>query len=238
MSVAIVEEIAGAMFNTIQAGVDARGRRVIVTSGAGQTRPLAAVSAELAYELDGVGALRAIEGEPPACVEDRPPGAPLVELAPMAEAQAARVLVAIARIAEAAHARGVVLYGIHPRLAFVHGDRVARAPRAVRFLLGMRVMRGGLCLNELYLPVEVWRGGHVGPAADVFALCALGCFAVTGVHPFAGDTFNDAVAAVVGGAPPAIASPLGRVLERGLASDAAARPSARQLRTAIEAIAA
>jgi hypothetical protein len=162
---------------------------------------------------------------------------PLVELAPMSEAAAVRVVAAIARIVEDAHAKGIVLYGIHPRLVFVDGARVAIAPRAVRFLLGMRVTRGGLCLNELYLPVEVWRGAHAGPAVDVFALCALGRFAISGVHPFAGETFNEAVAAIASGAlPAAIGTPLGRVLERGLASDAAARPSARELRAEIEAL--
>ncbi len=216
---------------------------MIVTAGPRQQRPLADVRAELDYSLRGVSACAGVvEDSSPSntwhvLIEESPAGVPLAELAPLSERAAIGVLGEIARVAEAAHLRGLVLYGIHPRNCFAAADLrwSGMAPRSMRFLLGMPPMRGGLCLEEAYLPFEVWRDGTGTSASDVFSACALGLFLVTGSHPFAGPTFDGAIAATTRAPPERPDTPLGALLARGLAA-ADQRPTSAELRASLQAL--
>lgn len=242
--VSLEGEVAGAMTNAIYDGVSSKGLAMRITAGPRQQRPLDAVRAELGYVIDGVARLvEIVEASSPSAawhvlVEERPEGTSLVDLAPVPEPTAIAWLVTLAGLAEAAHARGIVLYGIHPRLCFAHADGTwsGVAPRAMRFILGMPPARGGLCLEEVYLPFEVWRDRAGTGASDVFALCALGQFLVTGVHPFAAPTFDMAIAAVARMDRRPLMSRLGAVLDRGLVAAAEQRPTAADLRDALSAI--
>ena len=242
------DEVAGAMANAIYRGstVVSLPVPVLVTCGPRQRRPRVEVRAELLYKLPGVAAMVAVvEAKTPSqiahvLVEERPDGVPLAELAPLAPPDVVRVLADIAKTVVAADDFSTTLYGIHPALAYCRrdGDRVTftgLAPRAMRFLLGMPPARGGLCLDQVYLPMEVWRDPNreAESAADVFALCALGTFLLTGEHPFAGPTFDASIAAVASGRVPAVPGALGHLLLRGLAAQPEARLSAAELGAAL-----
>ena len=239
-------ELAGAMTNAIFIGTRVGGSsgEVIVSVGPPQQQRLADLGSQLDYRIDTVAPLVAIaDAVSPSSpwsilVEDRPAGVALSELAPVSEAAATELLVAMSRVLVQAHDRGKVLYGIHPRLCYAQTDGTwtGMTPRAMQFLLGMRPARGGLCLDEVYLPIEVWRDRAAAPPSDVFALCALGRFLISGEHPFAGATFDDAVARVARGPSPAPATPLGNLLGRGLASQPSKRPSSVELHAALAAM--
>jgi hypothetical protein len=252
--VRIEARIAGAMTNEIFRGRAPKpslvqrwlGRRVPSGEVLVAVRPRLdehdGLRAELGYELPGVaGAFELGEIKSPslvrsALVEELPPGRPVSELAPMPEPRARTLLVELASVVQVAHARGAILCGIHPRLCFATDTGLGGlAPRALRFLMGSRLGRGGPCLRELYLPRSAWMQRFAPDAtADVFATCALGVFLLTGEHPFAGETFEESIESLVSGRVPYVEGPLGHVLARGLAPTD--RPTAAELRAALAAL--
>ena len=150
------------------------------------------------------------------------------------------VLLQLVEVAAQAHGQGITLVGLHPATCYVEqqGGRwvlTGVAPRVLPLLLAMPPMRGGLCLADSYAAAEAWRGASVGPAADVFSLCAVGAFLVSGRHPFpAADDAMAALGAVLRGDLPALAPDgLGATLRRGLARDPADRLTLPQLRAAL-----
>jgi Pentapeptide repeats (9 copies) len=237
-------EIAAATSNAIYRGVTAIARptRVLVTIGPRQRRPLSHARANLMYSIDGVAAMvAAVEVTSPsfvrhAVIEELPDGTAIADRAPLSERDAITVLAQLAMITANAHANGWTIAGIHPRLCFIDGTRVtAIAARAMRFLVGMPTMRDGLCL-EPYLPHDVWRGDEIEPSDDVFALCALGHFLVTGQSPFAAPTFDEQLAVLATGTFPRLPGPLGHVLARGLVRERELRASSANILAALQAL--
>jgi hypothetical protein len=228
-------EYRGAMFNAIHTG-RMGGAAVLVTSGPSQRRPLdelrSALAPAQAFARPGGGGLLHL------LVEERPPGKPLAAIGSVEPDVAARLLGELAARVADVHAAGSTVLGLHPDLVFADTDAAGvlgitgMAPQTMRFLVGMPAMRGGLCLGDVYLPREVWVGQtidqDIGPAADVFALCALGYFLVTGGCPF-----PDLRSVLAGTAPRWTDVPLASVLADGLAADPEDRPSLPALRAAL-----
>ena len=242
------EEVAGAMFNSIHRGMSTvtvmSTRERLLTSASGIASGLDEyLRRELKYQVEGVAECITAEcfqgpaGAISVLVEVCPAGRPVATLAPMAQADAVRYLLALAAVAEAAERKWKTLVGIHPLTCYADdaGRFTSVAPRALPFLLAVPPMRGGLCLADAYAPAEVWRAELAFAArspADVFSLCALGLFLVTGRHPFPahGDP-NRALAAVLAGAEPATPpNPLDAILRPGLHRDRDRRPSMAELR--------
>lgn len=244
------EEFRGAMFNSILRGyaTDRGDVEYLVTSGAPQTRPLDDVRRELTYAGKGMqvpGFVSEANGVQ-YLAEETPGGHPLAYAdRPLPPKMVARLLVESAEMIEKAHQRGVTLFGVRPELIWADGwmidaskhdlHVVGMTPRTMRFLLGMRPMRGGLCLDDAYSPPEVWKGDATGPAVDVFGLCAVGYFLLTHRAPFPADgDFNAAVRLVCSGAPPDWSGvAFANVLSAGLAPDPAARPTLAALSAAL-----
>ena len=244
----IVEsELAGAMSNARYAATTsiARPRHVLVTETARQRKPIEEVRPDMMYSVDGVASLVAVFEARSASrvrhvlVEERPRGAQLAGLGPLPEPEARALLLGLAEITMRAHTDGWKLWGIHPSLCFARADAGRRsitgiAPRAMRFLLGAPPARGGLCL-EPYLPFDVWRDGNVEAADDVFALCGLGYFLVTGAHPFPGPTFDAQLAGVAQWRVPRLPGPFGDLLARGLVQEREQRITSAELAVALGA---
>lgn len=238
-------ELAGAMSNAMYAATTtiARPRHVLVTETSRQRKPIEEARADLIYAIDGVASLVAVfEARSPSrvrhvCVEERPPGVPLSGLAPLPEPDARALLLALAEITMKAHADGWRIWGFHPSLCFARREPgglsvTGIAARAMRFLLGAPPTRGGVCL-EPYLPFDVWRDGAIEAPDDVFALCGLGYFLVTGAHPFPGPTFDAQLAAVARWRVPSLPGPFGELLARGLVQDRERRMTASDLVAAL-----
>jgi len=237
----IGDELAGAMTSSIHRATSLAdpSRRWIVTAAIPQ-RELAADRVALTYELPGVASLEAIVdvhgpgGVVRLLIEREPPGTPMVEVAPVPELAAARMIGQLLEIVDAARVRGVVLRGLHPLLCYVHdGSLTQGAPRAFPFLMSASPARGGLCLRDIYSAPEEWRHESVTPAADVFSVCAIGLYLVTGQHPFPGTpSMNAGVAAVAQGSAPH-PTRLGAILAGGLVREPGERPMPLTLTSAI-----
>ncbi|HET6584441.1 MAG TPA: serine/threonine-protein kinase, partial [Nannocystaceae bacterium] len=161
-------------------------------------------------------------------------------------------LLAAARGLEAAHASGLVHGDVKPDNVLIGDDgRV----RIVDFGLAIdwrestssdddtattQAIRRGPGTPRYMAPEQV-RGEPIGPWTDQFALCVTMREALDGRHPFAGDSVEDCLDAIVLGrwrSPPAntlVPKAIHRAIERGLAVDPAERwPSMRAFIAAIE----
>ena len=113
------------------------------------------------------------------------------------------------------------------------------APRGEAFMAGQAPRSVGSVTPYRYLydAPEVLRGAAPTLASDVFAATAVIAHMATGAHPFEGESAFMQMSAILGGhrrvyhGPPAL-EPL---LARGLAADAAQRPSAGELAAAFAA---
>jgi hypothetical protein len=113
------------------------------------------------------------------------------------------------------------------------------APRGEAFMAGQAPRSVGSVTPYRYLydAPEVLRGAAPTLASDVFAATAVIAHMATGAHPFEGESAFMQMSAILGGhrrvyhGPPAL-EPL---LARGLAADAAQRPTAGELAAAFAA---
>jgi hypothetical protein len=157
-----------------------------------------------------------------ALVEARPPGT----VATPADARAAGATVA-------ALAAGHVLGGLRPEAIWIDGGgTLTLAPRAVPFWERGRSDAGLVpaTRTEFRSPERLRGAGAPSAADDVFALAATVVVWLTGEHPFAGDTHDDHVRAIVLGERAARTGD--PVLEAAL-GPASGRPSMRELGAAL-----
>ncbi len=168
-------------------------------------------------ELDGelIVAMRLVEGGDLRKLIDRrgslPPGDALALLAQVADAL------------DAAHAAGIVHRDVKPHNVLVEGDRAFLSDFGLAKALDESGALSGASVvgTAQYMSPEQWRGGVVGPAADVYSLGCVLYEALTGIVPYARQDADTE---------PEMPEGLDDVIERAVSKDPADRyPSAGAL---------
>ncbi len=104
--------------------------------------------------------------------------------------QPARAIALLGQVAEAldaAHAAGIVHRDVKPHNVLVEGDRAYLSDFGLAKALGESGAVSGASVvgTAEYMSPEQWRGGSVGPAADVYSLGCVLYEALTGIAPVA-----------------------------------------------------
>jgi YVTN family beta-propeller protein len=142
---------------------------------------------------------------------------------PLAPARAVALLGQVAEALDAAHAAGIVHRDVKPHNVLVDGERAYLSDFGLAKALGESGVASGASVvgTAEYMSPEQWRGGDVGPAADVYSLGCVLYEALTGIPPFARKEADTE---------PEIPEGLEEVIERGVAKDPGDRyPSAGAL---------
>ena len=179
------------------------------------------------------GRLETTLGRYDGLVEAEPAGRPL-RACTLALADAIALVVDACGIVDEAHRRGIVLRGIRPELVYVDGARVtAIAPRCEELWSTSTPPSSGVItpFSHFYLAPEILRIKPPTRASDVFSLGAILAELVTGEHPFEGDFITESLFAITGNKrrPWRLPDNLRAIVDRVLAPDPAARPSAGEL---------
>jgi DNA-binding beta-propeller fold protein YncE len=135
---------------------------------------------------------------------------------PLPPTDALDLLGQIAGALDAAHAAGIVHRDVKPHNILLEGDRAYLTDFGLAKALGdSGVLSGASVVGTAeYMSPEQWRGGRVGPAADVYSLGCVLYESLTGVVPFARQA---------GDAEPRLPQGLDAVIERAVAKDPADR---------------
>jgi YVTN family beta-propeller protein len=142
---------------------------------------------------------------------------------PLQPARAVALLAQVAEALDAAHAAGIVHRDVKPHNVLVDGQRAFLSDFGLAKALGKSGIASGASVvgTAEYMSPEQWRGGDVGPAADIYSLGCVLYEALTGIPPFARKEADTE---------PEIPEGLDEVIERGVAKDPGDRyPSAGAL---------
>jgi DNA-binding beta-propeller fold protein YncE len=145
---------------------------------------------------------------------------------PLEPVRAIALLSQIGEALDAAHAAGIVHRDIKPHNVLVEGDRAFLSDFGLAKALEQGGAESGSSVvgTAEYMSPEQWRGGSVGPAADVYSLGCVLYEALTGIPPFARKESDTE---------PEMPEGLDEVIERAVAKDPDDRyPSAGALLTA------
>jgi YVTN family beta-propeller protein len=106
---------------------------------------------------------------------------------PLEPARAIALLGQVAEALDAAHAAGIVHRDVKPHNVLVEGDRAFLSDFGLAKALEEEGGGSGASVvgTAEYMSPEQWRGGAVGPAADVYSLGCVLYEALTGIPPFA-----------------------------------------------------
>ena len=153
----------------------------------------------------------------------------------LAWAPALRMGVKVARALESAHQAGILHRDIKPAnvLMSEDGEPYLADFGIARITDATRLTRSGLALSPAHAAPEMWEGGPLTPAVDIYSLSSTVFTLISGRPPFvnSGEESVLAVMARVMTAPVPDLRPLGvphavcQALEQGLAKDPAGRPS-------------
>jgi streptogramin lyase len=135
---------------------------------------------------------------------------------PLPPAEAVDLLGQVAGALDAAHALGIVHRDVKPHNILLEGDRAFLTDFGLAKALGdSGVLSGASVVGTAeYMSPEQWRGGQVGPAADIYSLGCVLYEALTGVVPYGRRE---------GDAEPTMPQGLDAVIERAVAKDPAER---------------
>jgi streptogramin lyase/predicted Ser/Thr protein kinase len=139
---------------------------------------------------------------------------------PLEPERAIGLLGQVADALDAAHAAGIVHRDVKPHNILVEGDRAYLSDFGLaKAIEGTDAGSSASIVGTVeYMPPEQWRGGQVGPAADVYSLGCVLYEALAGVVPFARKE---------AGTEPELPRGMDAVIERAVAKDPAGRyPSA------------
>ena len=132
---------------------------------------------------------------------------------PLPPARAVALLAQIGEALDAAHAAGIVHRDVKPHNVLVDGDRAYLSDFGLAKALdgsGAQASGASVVGTAEYMSPEQWRGGAVGPAADVYSLGCVLYEALTGIPPFARRERDTE---------PEIPAGLEEVIERAVAKD-------------------
>jgi DNA-binding beta-propeller fold protein YncE len=107
---------------------------------------------------------------------------------PLSPARAIALLGQVAEALDAAHAAGIVHRDVKPHNVLVEGDRAYLSDFGLAKALGesgAQQSDASVVGTAEYMSPEQWRGGAVGPAADIYSLGCVLYEALTGIVPFA-----------------------------------------------------
>jgi streptogramin lyase len=106
---------------------------------------------------------------------------------PLPPEQATELLAQVADALDAAHGAGIVHRDVKPHNVLVEGDRAFLSDFGLAKALDESGAASGTSVvgTAEYMSPEQWRGGSVGPAADVYSLGCVLFESVTGVPPYA-----------------------------------------------------
>lgn len=157
-------------------------------------------------EVDGelIVAMRLVEGGDLRRLIDRE--------GPLEPVRAIALLGQVGEALDAAHAAGIVHRDVKPHNVLVEGDRAFLSDFGLAKALeeGPAVSGASVVGTAEYMSPEQWRGGAVGPAADVYSLGCVLYEALTGIPPFARKESDTE---------PEMPEGLDEVIERAVAKD-------------------
>jgi YVTN family beta-propeller protein len=106
---------------------------------------------------------------------------------PLPPEQATALLGQVADALDAAHAAGIVHRDVKPHNVLVEGDRAFLSDFGLAKALDESGAASGTSVvgTAEYMSPEQWRGGSVGPAADIYSLGCVLFESVTGIPPYA-----------------------------------------------------
>lgn len=142
---------------------------------------------------------------------------------PLQPRRAVALLGQVGEALDAAHAAGIVHRDVKPHNVLIEGERAFLSDFGLAKALGDSGAASGNSVvgTAQYMSPEQWRGGAVGPAADIYSLGCVLYEALTGIAPFARKDADTE---------PEIPAGLEAVIERAVAKDPADRyPSAGAL---------
>jgi DNA-binding beta-propeller fold protein YncE/predicted Ser/Thr protein kinase len=141
---------------------------------------------------------------------------------PLEPARAISLLGQVAEALDAAHAAGIVHRDVKPHNVLVEGDRAYLSDFGLAKAYGGTGTSSASVVGTVeYMAPEQWRGGRVGPAADIYALGCVLYEALTGIAPFARADVD---------AEPEMPRGIDVVIERAVSKDPAERyPTAGEL---------
>ena len=118
----------------------------------------------------------------------------------------------VAEALVAAHAAGIVHRDVKPHNVLVDGERAYLSDFGLAKALGESGIASGASVvgTAEYMSPEQWRGGAVGPAADIYSLGCVLYESLTGIPPFARKEADTE---------PEIPEGLEGVIERAVAKD-------------------
>jgi len=160
----------------------------------------------------------------------------------LAPAEAARIGLAVVGALDAAHAVGIVHRDVKPANVLLgrHG-RVVLTDFGIAHIQGEEslTMSGEFVGSLEFIAPERMSGRGAGPASDLWSLGVLLYAAVEGWSPFRRTTLESTLAAILSAEPPQPqqAGPLGPLIVRLLAKEPDARPDAKEVTAALEAVA-
>jgi streptogramin lyase len=131
---------------------------------------------------------------------------------PLAPERAVALLGQVAAALDAAHAAGIVHRDVKPHNVLIEADRAFLSDFGLAKALEEDGAGSGTSVvgTAEYMSPEQWRGGSVGPAADVYSLGCVLYEAMTGIVPFArGEADSE----------PEIPQGLDEVIERAVSKD-------------------
>jgi len=132
---------------------------------------------------------------------------------PLPPARAVALLGQVAEALDAAHAAGIVHRDVKPHNILIDGERAYLSDFGLAKALdesGVLPSGASVVGTAEYMSPEQWRGGSVGPAADVYSLGCVLYESLTGIPPFARKEADTE---------PEIPAGLEDVIERAVAKD-------------------